>query len=66
MNDMLKKYDYLSDVSDEIDNLIDQAKRERGREKKRTLLFQAQDLIDAYMDHVRAGGNTQKQFNFVI
>lgn len=47
----IQSCEYISDVTDQIDNLVEQADKLRGKERKEKL-GQAQVLIDAYETHV--------------
>jgi hypothetical protein len=66
MKDILKPFEYLSDVTDKIDELIEAASKTRKKSEKRPLLSEAQALADAYPEHVSANGNDKKQFNPII
>ena len=61
----IDSFTYISDATDRIDQLVEQAKHSRGSTKQ-GLLVEAQSLMDAYEAHCRKGGNDKKQFNPVI
>lgn len=66
MKDTLKRFEYLSDATDELDTLIELASKTRKHSEKQRLLTAAQELADAYQEHCSAGGNDKKQFNTII
>lgn len=66
MNKILAVFDYLSDAPLEVDRLIEEAGRTRGRKEKHELLVKAQALADAYQEHCSKGGNDKKLFNQIV
>lgn len=58
----ISSFEYLSDVTDRIDELIDRCKVERLKEEKKKLMKEARELSIAYNNHVRLGGNDKQQF----
>lgn len=52
MEKLLESFEYITDVSDLIDKLVEQASKERKKDKKRELLAEAQKYADAYNQHV--------------
>lgn len=66
MKDILKPFEYISDVVDKIDSLVEQASKTRKPTEKRPLLREAQALADAYQEYVSANGNDKKQFNPIV
>lgn len=66
MHKLLTPFGYLSDAADEVDRLIAEAGRTRGRKEKHELLVKAQALADAYQSHCTDNGNDKKQFNQIL
>lgn len=66
MKDILSSFEYLSDITDKIDALIEQASKTRKQSEKKPLLKEAQSLADAYQEYVSENGNNQKQFNPIV
>lgn len=66
MSKLLEPFGYLSDAAEEIDRLIAEAGRTRGRKEKHELLVKAQALADAYQVHCSKGGNDKKLFNQIV
>lgn len=66
MEQLLKKFSYLSDAADEIERLTKEADTTPGRKEKQRLRQEAQDLADAYQRHVNAGGNDKQQFTQIV
>lgn len=58
----ISSFEYLSDVTDRIDELIDRSKFEHSKEEKKKLIKEARELSVAYDKHVRLGGNDKQQF----
>jgi hypothetical protein len=53
----IEQCEYITDISDKIDSLVDQAKKS-PKDQKKVLLRKAQDLMDAY--EVYVGRNLYK------
>ena len=47
----IEQCEYITDISDKIDSLVDQAKKS-PKDQKKVLLRKAQDLMDAYEMYV--------------
>lgn len=52
MEPIIAKFEFISDVSDEIDRLVDKAKKTADRQQKKVILEKARELIVAYEKHV--------------
>lgn len=63
---MMEPFEYISDASDKVDELIEEAKHIRSRKEKQEKLKEAQKLADAYTAHCKRGGNDKPQFNQIV
>lgn len=66
MHKLLTPFNYISDIPLEIDRLVEEAGRTRGRKEKHGLLVKAQELADALQSHCSSNGNDKKLFNQIV
>lgn len=61
MNPIITKFEFLTDVVEQIDNLIEKSKTTIDKHQKKEILNKARELAIAYEDHVG-----RKIFNQIV